>query len=118
LACHSSSVYFSIALLTRRKKWLRRLAVGFFLAGLLAGGLIWFAAGNLTAIAKWGIRRALPGVKVELGSLKFESRAGWHSTGLHCAIRIPEANLSGFPAGASSFRSEGSGQARWVRSDW
>lgn len=63
--------------------------MGFFLAGLLAGGLIWFAAGNLTAIAKWGIRRALPGVKVELGSLKFESpgRVAFH----RFALRDPDS---------------------------
>ncbi len=72
----------------------------FLLAGLLAGGLVWFAAGNLTAIAKWGIRRVLPGVKVELGSLKFEApgRVAFH----RFALRDPDSGTELIRLGGGS----------------
>jgi len=42
-------------------------------AALLVGAVLWVAARNLTGIAQWSLRRALPGVQVELGRLHFDS---------------------------------------------
>ena len=61
------------ALLSQRKKWLRRLAWAILAAVLLAGGMFWYVAHNLTEIARWAIRRALPAVVVELGTLSIDS---------------------------------------------
>lgn len=38
---------------------------------LLVGAVIWLAASNLTSIARWGLRRALPAVSVELGAIRY-----------------------------------------------
>ena len=84
-----SSGFFSIALHSRHKKWLRRLAWAILFAALLAGAGFWYAVHNVTEIARWAIRRALPAAKVELGTLRFDSLGKVAIK--HFALRDPDS---------------------------
>lgn len=58
---------------SRRRRWLKRLAVFAAFAVLLLCTALWTLTKNLTDIARWAVQRSLPAAKAEIADVRYES---------------------------------------------
>ena len=57
----------------RARVWSKRLAAPALVLTVLAGSAVFYATHNLTRIARWTVRRALPSLRAEVADVKFEA---------------------------------------------